>query len=164
MPFVEDGEQPTLGGGWFRWQGELARVKREWCDGNNHMNMGYYLVVLDFQTDRLWPVLRIGGALRGRGLTTFAVESWLDYRREMLEHDPLGGESRVLDFDDKRLMVEHRMFHHAEGWTTSMNEVLYLCVDVATRKVAKWPEDVLARFAEVAVRQDALRLTMKRRA
>ncbi|MCX7372485.1 MAG: thioesterase family protein [Alphaproteobacteria bacterium] len=164
MPFVENGETPELVDGWLRWKGELARVKREWCDSNNHLNMGFYLVIFDYQTDRLWPFLNIGKALRARGLTTFAVESWLDYQREMLEPEPLGAESRVLDFDAKRLMVEHRMFHHTEGWTTSMNEVLYLCVDVATRKVAPWPEDVLARFAAVAVKQEARRLTMKRRA
>lgn len=164
MPFVEDGPGPRLVDGWLRWDGELARVTRDWCDSNNHLNMGYYLVIFDCQTDRLWPFLGVGKALRARGLTTFAVETWLDYQREMLEGDPLGGESRVLDYDAKRLMVEHRMFHHAEGWTTSMNEVLYLCVDVATRKVAAWPEDVLARFGELALRQPARRLTMRRRA
>lgn len=149
--------------GWFRWDDALATVRRDWTDSNNHLNMGYYLVVFDLQTDRLWPVLGVGRALRARGLTTFAVEAWLDYQREMLEGDPIAAESRVLEYDSKRLMIEHRMFHHGEGWVSSAHETLYLCVDVATRKVAAWPEDVLEGFARVSVGQPARRLAMKRR-
>ncbi|MBY0335209.1 MAG: thioesterase family protein [Acetobacteraceae bacterium] len=163
MPFVEDGEASRIEDGWFRWTAPLATVKPDWVDGNNHLNMGYYLVVFDVQTDRLWPRLGLGSGLRGQGLTTFAVEAWLDYQREMLEGQPMGAESRVLQFDEKRLMVEHRMFHHAEGWTTSAHEVLYLCVDVATRKVARWPEPVLARFREVSTGLEPRRLTLRRR-
>lgn len=149
--------------GWFRWDGVLATVRKEWTDSNNHLNMGYYLVAFDLQTDRLWPELRVGRALRARGLTTFAVEAWLDYQREMLEGDPIGAESRVLDFDGKRLMIEHRMFHHGQGWVSSVHEALYLCVDVATRKVAAWPEDVMQGFARVSTGEPPRRLAMRRR-
>jgi len=125
--------------------------------------MGYYLVAFDLQTDRLWPVLGVGKALRARGLTTFAVEAWLDYQREMVEGDTLGAESRVLDFDAKRLMIEHRMFHHGQGWVSSAHEVLYLCVDIASRKVAGWPADVMEGFGQVSTGQPARRLAMRRR-
>lgn len=125
--------------------------------------MGYYLVAFDLQTDRLWPELRVGKALRARGRTTFAVEAWLDYQREMLEGDVIGAESRVLDFDAKRLMIEHRMFHHTDGWVSSAHEVLYLCVDIATRKVAEWPDDVREGFARFSQGLAARRLTMRRR-
>jgi len=149
--------------GWFRWDQPLATVERAWTDSNNHLNMGYYLVAFDLQTDRLWPELRVGRALRARGLTTFAVEAWLDYQREMLEGDTIGAQSRVLDCDAKRLLIEHRMFHHGEGWVSSAHEALYLCVDVATRKVATWPEDVRAGFARVSTGIAPRRLTMQRR-
>jgi len=59
--------------------------------------------------------------------------------------------------------VEHRMFHHGQGWTSSAHEVLYLCVDVASRKVSGWPDDVLARLAEVTTDVAPRRLSMKRR-
>ena len=149
--------------GWLRWDGVLATVSRDWTDSNQHLNMGYYLVAFDLQTDRLWAALGLGAGLRARGLTTFAVEAWLDYQREMLEGATIGCDSRVLDFDGKRLMVEHRMFHHGEGWVSSAHEVLFLCVDIASRRVAGWPEDVLARFAEVKTGVAPRRLAMKRR-
>jgi acyl-CoA thioester hydrolase len=163
MPLIEDGEHPRVESGWFRWEDEVARVKPEWVDSNDHLNMGYYLVVFDQQTDRLWPVLGLGRSLRAQGLTTFAVEAWLDYQREMREGDLIGAESRILQFDAKRLMIEHRMFHHAEGWTSSAHEALFLCVDVVSRKVAAWPEEMVARFAGFASGAEPRRLTLRKR-
>ena len=75
---------------------------------------------------------------------------------------PLSAESAVLAYDAKRLLVRHRLHHAEEGWLSAENEVLYLCVDLNTRRVAAWPEDVLAAFA--AHRSDELpkRLALKR--
>lgn len=149
--------------GIFRWPGPLVRVKREWVDGYGHMNMGYYLVAYDLQTDRLWPEIALGQGLRAAGLGTFAAEAWLDYQREVLEDMPLGAESEVLTSDEKRLLVRHRMFHWEEGWTASTHEVLYLCVDLERRKVGAWPEDVRARLAAAATGRAPGRLSLTRR-
>jgi acyl-CoA thioester hydrolase len=150
--------------GWLRWPDRLCVVEPGWIDGNQHLNMGYFLVAFDLQTDRLWAHLGLGAPFRARGFTTFAVESWLDYRREMRQGDPIQAECRVLRYDAKRLLVESRMSHFAEGWVSSTNEALYLCVDVATRKVTNWPEDMLARFAALATGGEARRLSLARRA
>lgn len=164
MPFVEDGAPPVLEGGVFRWASPLAVVKPDWVDGYRHMNMGYYLVAFDGQTDRLWPHLRLGKALRDAGLGTFAAEAWLDYQREMTEGMPIGAESEVLGCDAKRLLVRHRMFHWEEGWTSSAHEVLYLCVDLGARRVTTWPAEVRGRMEEVATGGAAKRLALGRRA
>jgi acyl-CoA thioester hydrolase len=163
MPFVEDGPPPRLEAGWFRWSAALTPVRREWVDGYHHLNMGYYLVAFDMQTDRLWPHLGLGTALRDAGLGTFAAEAWLDYQREMTEGMPIGAESQLLAFDEKRLLIRHRMFHFAEGWTASMHEVLYLCVDLAARRVTLWPEAVRAVFARCVTDAPPQRLALRRR-
>lgn len=150
--------------GVFRWPAPLARVKREWVDGYGHMNMGFYLVAYDLQTDRLWPEISLGQGLRAAGLGTFAAEAWLDYQREMLEGMPIGAESEVLSSDEKRLLVRHRMFHWEEGWTASAHEVLYLCVDLARRKVSAWPDDVRATLEASATGRAPGRLSLTRRA
>ncbi len=150
--------------GWLRWPATLCEVEAGWIDGNQHLNMGYFLVVFDLQTDRLWALLDLGAPFRARGLTTFAVESWLDYRREMKRGDPIQAECRVLQFDAKRLLVESRLSHAGEGWVSSTNESLYLCVDVATRKVSAWPEDTLASFGRLATGGGPRRLSLVRRA
>jgi acyl-CoA thioester hydrolase len=150
--------------GVFRWPEPLARVKPEWVDGYGHMNMGYYLVAYDLQTDRLWPKIGLGQGLRAAGLGTFAADAWLDYQREMLEGMPIGAESEVLAADGKRLLVRHRMFHWEEGWTASAHEVLYLCVDLARRKVSAWPDDVRATLEAAATGRAPGRLSLTRRA
>lgn len=126
------------------------------------MNLAYYLVAFDMATDALWPSLNLGEEFRARGLGTFAVESWQGYVREVLLDTPLAAESAVLAFDAKRLLVGHRLHHADEGWLSAENEVLFLCVDLATRRVAPWPEDVLARFAEARTAQAPKRLALKR--
>jgi acyl-CoA thioester hydrolase len=163
MPFVEDGPAPRREDGWFRWDAPLVAVKREWVDSYRHLNMGYYLVAYDLQTDRLWPHLGLGTALREAGLGTFAAEAWLDYQREMTEAMPIGAQSSVLAFDEKRLLVKHRMFHFTEGWTASEHEVLYLCVDLNIRRVTPWPESVRDILASRATGEPAKRLALKRR-
>jgi len=76
---------------------------------------------------------------------------------------PIGAESTLLAFDEKRLLVKHRMFHFTEGWTASEHEVLYLCVDLDIRKVTLWPQKVLDIMAGFATGEPAKRLALKRR-
>ena len=51
-----------------------------------------------------------------------------------------------------------------EGWEVAENEVLYLCVDLGTRRVGAWPEDVRLRFAAHATGGAAKRLRLNPRA
>jgi len=141
----------------------LARVRPEWVDHYGHMNLAYYLVVFDMATDALWPTLNLGPEFRARGLGTFAAESWQAYIREVTEGMPLACDSAVLQFDSKRMLCRHVMRHAEEGWIVGENELLYLCVDLEARRVAAWPEDVLARFAAAATGENAKRLALKPR-
>lgn len=142
----------------------LARVRREWVDLYGHMNMAYYAVVFDLATDALWPRIGLGAALRGHGFGTFAVENWLHYTREVTEGMPLACESEALAFDDKRLLVRHVMRHAEEGWEAAENEALFLCVDLATRRVGRWPAETLEAFGRSATGRAAKRLVLNPRA
>ncbi|WP_137124392.1 thioesterase family protein [Roseomonas sp. HF4] len=141
----------------------LCTVLPGWVDHYRHMNLAYYLVAFDLATDALWPALGLGPGFRDRGLGTFAAESWQSYDREVTEGAPLAFESEVLAHDAKRLLCRHVMFHAEEGWKAAENEVLYLCVDLEARRVAAWPEDVLARFAARTTGGAPKRLSLTRR-
>jgi hypothetical protein len=56
----------------------------------------------------------------------------------------------------------HYLFHAKEGWLAAENEVLYLCVDQAVRRVMPWPADKLALFAARAGRGTPKRLALNR--
>lgn len=141
---------------------ELCHVRPEWVDHYGHMNLAYYLVAFDMATDAFWPSLNLGEAFRARRLGTFAVESWQGYGREVLLGMPLAAESAVLGFDAKRLLVRHRLYHAEEGWFSAENEVLFLCVNLDTRRVEPWPEDVLAALASARVEEAPKRLKLSR--
>lgn len=140
----------------------LCRVRPEWVDHYGHMNLAYYLVAFDLATDALWPSLGLGTTLQAQRLGTFAVESWQGYRREVVLDAPLAAESAVLAFDAKRLIVRHHLFHAEEGWLSAENEVLFLCVDLETRRVAAWPEEVLRLLEKARVEEAPKRLALKR--
>jgi len=141
----------------------LAVVRPEWVDSYGHMNMAFYLAVFDMATDALWPRLGLGAPFKAAGLGTFAAETWVNYVREAREGMPLACESEVLAYDGKRLLGLHRMRHAEEGWLAAENEVLYLCVDLAVRRVTGWPPAVLERFAAAATGNPPRRLALARR-
>lgn len=142
----------------------LATVRPEWVDHYGHMNLAYYVVVFDLATDRLWPTIRLGAQFRARGLGTFAAETWIGYRREVVLDDPLDCDSRVLAYDSKRLIIGHTMRQLRDDTLAAETEVKLVCVDLATRRAANWPEDVLAAFAAARAEGAAARyLSLARR-
>jgi len=144
----------------------LARVRPEWVDHYGHMNLAPYVAVFDLATDALWPLLRLGAGFRARGLGTFAAENWVSYRREVRLDDPLAAESEVLAHDAKRLLVRHRLYRVGEGaeagFESARCELLFLCVDLAVRRVAPWPADVAAAFAAAPAGAPPERLALRR--
>ena len=140
----------------------ICEVRPEWVDHYGHMNLAYYLVVFDIATDVVWPDWGLGDPLRKAGFGTFAVESWQAYRRELTLGMPLAAESALLAYDNRRLIVRHRLYHATEGWLSSENEVLFLCVDLKTRRAATWPDWTLAKLAAAKVDEAPQRLVLKR--
>ncbi len=132
----------------------LTHVKPEWIDHYGHMNVAFYLKAFDLATDELWPALHLGPSFIAQRLGTFAAESWIAYRREVKEGDPLSATSEVLAYDSKRLLVRHHLFHAAEGWKSAECEFLFLCVDLDQRRVSAWPPEVEAAF-QAALKPDA---------
>jgi acyl-CoA thioester hydrolase len=125
----------------------FAAVRPEWIDVNGHMNVAWYVLALDQATDLMWEALGLGPKFRARGRTTFAAECWIGYRRELFEGAPLSARCWLLDYDAKRILVRSHLLHATEGWLASEGEWLILAVDLAARRVAPWPDDILAGFA-----------------
>ncbi len=128
-----------------------AEVQPGWIDGNNHMNMGYYTVLFDLATDELWDEIGIGRTYKiERGCGTFAAEGHILYEREMLLGERGLVHSRVLGGDAKRLHVAHELYRQKDGQRSAAQELLFLNVNLARRKVTPWPEDVMAKIHEAA--------------
>jgi len=132
-------------------------VRSEWIDHNQHMNVGYYLVVFDFATDEFMQWIGLDAGHRAeRGITTFCLEAHVTYHREVREGDPLRFTTHLLGHDDKRLHYIHAMYHARDGWLAATNELMSLHVSGATRRAAAMAPEILARLAAIQRAHDAL--------
>ena len=73
------------------------RVRPDWIDENDHMNMGYYVVVFDYATDAFLDHLGLTPEHRKtQRVTTFCLETHVNYLRELRANDPLRSTGRAL--------------------------------------------------------------------
>lgn len=125
-------------------------VRPEWIDYNDHLNMGYYLVVFDLATDAWLDHIGLGEADKRReGVTTFTLEAHVNYLRELRAGAPLRFTTQLLGFDEKRIHYVHQMFHADEGFLAATNELLSLHVSDASRRAAPMSERVQRRLAAI---------------
>jgi acyl-CoA thioester hydrolase len=131
-------------------------VRPEWIDHNQHMNMGYYLVVFDLATDEFLAWVGLDSAHRRQhGVTTFCLEAHVTYHREVRAGDPLRFTTLLLGHDAKRIHYIHAMHHATEGYLAATNELMSLHVSLATRRAAPMAAAVLARLAQIQAAHDA---------
>ena len=132
-------------------------VRAEWIDQNDHMNVGYYLVVFDYATDEFFAWVGLDAAHRAaHGITTFCLEAHVTYHREVCLGDPLRFTTRLLAHDAKRIHYLHAMYHATEGWLAATNELLSLHVDRNTRRSAPMASAIQARLAAIQRAHDVL--------
>jgi acyl-CoA thioester hydrolase len=134
-----------------------GEVLPEWIDANNHMNLAYYIVLFDYATDALFDAIDIGRRYKDRTNNgTFAVEMHNLYERELLLGDRVRVSTQILAADGKRLHLAHEMFMVANGQRAAMQELMYLHVDLSTRRVVPFPDDVRKRVAKAAAAHSRL--------
>jgi acyl-CoA thioester hydrolase len=132
-------------------------VRPEWIDHNQHMNMGYYLVVFDLATDEFFAWVGLDGAhRRAHGVTTFCLEAHVTYHREVRAGDSLRFTTQLLGHDAKRLHYIHAMYHATDGYLAATNELMSLHVSQATRRAAPMAPEILARLVTIQSAHDTL--------
>ena len=137
-----------------RFRGE---VLPDWIDYNGHMNLAYYTVLFDQATDILFDELGLGlDYRRNRKLGTFVAETHNLYERELLLGAQVRVATQILAIDAKRMHLGHEMFALDGGHRTATQELMFLHVDLAARRVCPFPEDMHERVAAAAAAHAAL--------
>lgn len=132
----------------FTWAS--AVVHSEWIDYNGHMNVGYYHVAFDVAAEAFFQFLGFTPEFRSeQGVTTYALESHLNFLREVKEGDALRFEARLLDHDAKRIHFYQEMFHATGGYLAASCESLSACVSQAARRTTPIPAVLLERLAGI---------------
>ena len=128
-----------------------GEVLPEWIDANDHMNLAYYIVLFDYATDALFDALDIGRQYKDRtNHGTFAVETHNLYERELLLGDRVRVSTQILGSDGKRLHLAHEMLVPESRQRAATQELMYLHVDLSSRRVVPFPQEVRKRVAEAA--------------
>ena len=132
-------------------------MRPEWIDHNGHLNLAYYIVLFDVATDALWQAIGLGEAYRARtGFGTFAVETHTLYLGELVAGDATEASSWVLDVDRKRLRVAHELRRVRDGGVSARQELMYLTVDLTSRRSVPWPPDTLLGLRRAVVAHAAV--------
>jgi acyl-CoA thioester hydrolase len=132
-----------------------GRVRPEWIDVNDHMNVAFYVLAFDLGVDALWTRFGItNDTIASTRGSTFAVEAHLTYQAELHLDDEFVVTTEILAYDEKRIHQFQRMYRGSDGALVATAEWMNLFVDLAVRKVAAWPAEILARIAAIAGAQE----------
>ena len=122
-------------------------VEDDWIDYNGHMNVAYYLVLLDRCVDEAFEQLGMGPDYVTReNASFFTVEIHINYLRELPPGAPVTATLQLLAYDEKRIRAWLELHHAEEGFLSASAEELFLHVDMATRRTAPFPDEIVARL------------------
>jgi acyl-CoA thioester hydrolase len=122
------------------------RIEDRWIDYNGHFNMAYYHVIFDRTVDEAFDILGLGAAyVKQANASYFTLEAHVTYLRELHAGDEVTVALQILDFDQKRVHYVQQMMHR-DGWLSCVGEYIVMHVDMAAKRSAPFPPDVLSRI------------------
>jgi acyl-CoA thioester hydrolase len=133
------------------------RIEPHWIDYNGHLNMAYYHVLFDNALGEALSLVGLGeDYIEQRGMSFFTGEVHVIYKRELHLDDPVRVRLQLVGYDEKRLHIYQELCHATEGWVSATCELISLNIDLATRRVAPFPSDIIDNLAEMRSSHDYL--------
>jgi carnitine 3-dehydrogenase len=126
-------------------------VRPEWADYNMHMSDFHYGQIFGDAMDALYRQLGLDEAYRKNGRMFYTVESHIKHLAEAKVGEPLYVTTQVLDVDDKRLHVFHRLQRRRDEALLATGEQMHLHVN--TRQAKAMPVDAATRAALDSLRR-----------
>ena len=117
-------------------------VKKEWIDYNNHMNMAYYVLIID----RAWEValekFKMGAnSAKNEKRSTMVVETNTKYLNEVKEGEEVDVNLTYFDHDKKRLHIKMEMIGKNTNKISASMEWISLYIDLSKRKVIEFEDE-----------------------
>ena len=124
-----------------------SRVKSEWVDDYNHLNMAHYLTICDQATWAFWTWINDPEqTIEARKNHEYVVvESHVIYIGELLEGEEFRIDTQLTDQDDKRFILFNRVLD-TDGNLAATNEVKCLAFNLETRRPEAWQSTVKQRL------------------
>ena len=133
----------------------LATVGPDWLDYNDHMNVAYYVMAFDLGIDAFKEAIGITlDTIRDERRSTVALESHISYHQEATLGDELRIETRIVDFDGKRVHYYQEMFRGEE--LLAIQETLSISFDTAARRSCEFEPEAKQHYQTMLERQAQL--------
>ena len=126
------------------------KVRSEWVDEYDHMNLSYYVLICDQATYEFWKLVNDDCGIDDReGLEYAVVETHVNYLQELRLNDPVRVCTRLVAYDSKRFRIFHELFHDSEGFLSATNEVMALGFNLNKRAICNFGKTVQGNLAEI---------------
>ena len=120
------------------------KVKKEWVDYNDHLNMAYYVLMFDMAWEVALEKFKMGGtAAKNSSRSTMVVETHTAYLNEVREKDDVNVNLTYFDHDKKRLHLKMEMIEKKTNKISATMEWISLYIDLDKRKVTEFENDKL---------------------
>lgn len=127
-------------------------IEPAFLDHNGHVNMAYHLVLADRALDFAFEPIKGDDYLGTRGMTTFAAEMHVRYLGEINMHDEIRGRVRWIACDAKRAHWTVELLRSPDDKVATTVEGVSLSIDLTSRRVEPFPDDVHGRLTETVRR------------
>lgn len=104
-------------------------VRPDWVDYNNHMTESRYLQIFGDMSDAFYKVIGINQAYHDAGGSYYTIETHISHLLEVAGLEPIHGTTQLLDADEKRLHLFHRLYHSRTGDLLATAEQMMLHVN-----------------------------------
>ena len=118
------------------------KIRKEWTDYNNHMNLAYYILVFDLGAEVILSKFKMGEhSAKTTKKSTMVVETHTTYNNEVKEGDEVDVFLSHFDHDKKRLHYKLEMYDKGKNTLSATTEVLSLYIDLNSRKVSEFEKE-----------------------
>ena len=140
----------------LNWTGTIAaplklfetRVKPEWIDEFNHVNIAHYLTICDQANWNFWNWINAPEGTMGarQGHEYVIVENHVHYIDELPLNEPIYVTTQLLGADDKRYILFHHVYKAVNDTLSATNEVKCLGFNLKERRIETWRPVVKERL------------------
>ena len=118
------------------------RIKKDWTDYNEHMNMAYYVLIFDLAWEVVLEKFKMGEhSAKTTKKSTMVVETHTTYNNEVKQGDDVDIVLTHFDHDKKRLHFKLEMYEKTKKNLSATIEMLSLYIDLNQRKVAEFEDE-----------------------
>ena len=118
------------------------RIKKDWTDYNEHMNMAYYVLIFDIAWEVILEKFKMGEhSAKTTKKSTMVVETHTTYNNEVKQGDEVDIVLTFFDHDKERLHFKLEMYEKEKQTLSATIEMLSLYIDLNQRKVAEFEDE-----------------------